>query len=73
MLLTRSLAQKIFVRTGVRVSASTISRALKKLNITRKKKSLKAAEAYSESKQIQRYDYWNQIKHIKVEDLVFFG
>ena len=35
------------------------------------KKSLKAAEAYSESKQLQRYDYWHQIKDIKVEDLVF--
>ena len=29
------------------------------------------AEAYSESKQIQRYEYWNIIKDIKVEDLVF--
>ncbi len=65
------LAEKIVLLTGILVSASTISRALKKLNITRKKKSLKAAEAYSESKQLQRYDYWNQIKDIKVEDLVF--
>ena len=65
------LAERISLKTDILVSASTISRALKKLKITRKKKSLKAAEAYSESKQLQRYDYWNQIKHIKVEDLVF--
>ena len=32
------LAERIFLKTGILVSASTISRALKKLNITRQKK-----------------------------------
>lgn len=32
------LAERIFLRTGVQVSGWTIGRALKKLNITRKKK-----------------------------------
>ena len=35
------------------------------------KKTFKAAEAYRESKQIQRYEYWNIIKDINIENLVF--
>ncbi len=65
------LAQRIFDLTEVEVSIWTIGRGLKKLNITKKKKTFKAAEVYTESKQLQRYEYWNIIKDIKVEDLVF--
>ncbi len=67
----RELAERIYEKTDLQVSIWTIGRGLKKLNITKKKKTFKAAVAYTESKQLQRYDYWNIIKDIKVEDLVF--
>ena len=64
------LAQRLEAQTGVQVSGSTISRTLSKLSITRKK-SLKASEVYSQAKQQQRRDYWQSIRDIAAEDLVF--
>lgn len=65
------LAQRLEQKTQVRVSASTISRALSQLNITRKKKSLKSSEAYKQVNQQKRVDYWELIKDVNLENLVF--
>lgn len=51
------LAERLAAWTGTQFGGSTISRALTKLNIKRKK-SLKASEAYQSVKQEQCYDDW---------------
>ena len=65
------LTDRLAEKTNLRVHSSTIARALKKLRITRKKKSFKASEAYKEGKQQQRYDYWKTIQGINPANLVF--
>lgn len=64
------LAERLGERTEVYVSGSTLSRTLSKLDITRKQ-SLKASEVYNEAKQQQRYDYWQSLRDVTAEDLVF--
>ena len=64
------LAERLATRTGTHVSSSTISRTLSKLGITRKK-SLKASEVYRHLKQQQRYEYWQDIRAVDADDLVF--
>ena len=65
------LAQRLAEKTQIKVSASTIHRALKKLGLTRKKKSFKASELYTESKQQQRQEYWESIRAVDPANLVF--
>ncbi len=65
------LAQRLEQRTEIKVSPSTISRGLGHLEITRKKKSLKASKAYTDEVQQQRRDYWQDVAEIKVSDFVF--
>ncbi|MEM9218319.1 MAG: IS630 family transposase [Cyanobacteria bacterium P01_F01_bin.150] len=65
------LAQRLEQTTQLKVSSSTISRDLSQLNITRKKKSLKASKAYTDEVQQQRREYWEDMAAIKVSDLVF--
>jgi hypothetical protein len=57
-------------KTQLKVSSATISRTITKLNLTRKK-SLKAEEAYTQEKQLQRRYYWNEIKDVEAKNLVF--
>ena len=64
------LAERLGERTKVYVSGSTISCTLSQLDMTRKK-SLKASEVYRETKQQQRYDYWQDVRGVTAEDLVF--
>ena len=49
---------------------STVSRALSKANLTRKK-SLKPIQAYREENQRKRVNYWEIIQDINPKDLVF--
>ncbi len=65
------LSQQLEQATQLKVSSSTISRALTRLNITRKKKSLKASKAYTEPVQQKRRAYWQEIREIQLSDLVF--
>ena len=65
------LAQRLADQTQLKVSGSTICRALTALGITRKKKSLKASEAYTSEKQEHRRNYWEVIREVDPVNLVF--
>ena len=65
------LAQRLADRTQIKLSASTICRYLNKLGLTRKKKSFKASELYTEGKQQQRREYWDEIREVDPATLVF--
>jgi transposase len=65
------LRQKLEKEANVVVSNSTISRILKRLNLTRKKKTIHASERYTERVQQKRVEYWERIKDVKSEDMVF--
>jgi len=52
------LRQKLEKEANVVVSNSTISRILKRLNLTRKKKTIHASERYTERVQQERVEYW---------------
>jgi transposase len=55
----------------VKVSASTMSRMMEHLKLTRKKKSLHPTEKGSERVQGLRCEYWDLIKNVKASDLIF--
>ena len=65
------LSEQLEQETGLKVSPSTISRALSRLNLTRKKKSFKASKAYTAPVQKKRQAYWERIREVAPEDLVF--
>ena len=58
-------------KMGVELSESAICRFLKKENLTRKKKTLRASQAGTEDNQQARLDYWQEIRDVKPENLVF--
>ena len=58
-------------KMGVGLSKSAMCRFLQKENLTRKKKTLKASQAGTEANQEARLDYWEKIRDVKSEDLVF--
>jgi len=58
-------------KMGVGLSESAMCRFLQKENLTRKKKTLKASQAGTEANQEARLDYWEKIRDVKSEDLVF--
>lgn len=58
-------------KMGVELSESAMCRFLKKQKLTRKKKTLKASQAGTEENQQKRLDYWNEIRDVKPENLVF--
>lgn len=64
------LSGELFEETGVFVSTSSIFRALKKLNITRKK-TLVATERARPDVLIARYQYCVRIERIPLENLLF--
>jgi len=58
-------------KMGVGLSESAMCRFLQKENLTRKKKTLRASQAGTEADQEARLDYWEKIRDVKSEDLVF--
>lgn len=58
-------------KTGVIISQSAMCRFLLKLNLTRKKKSLKASQAGTENNQQERVNYWEKIRDVPPENLIF--
>ena len=65
------LCQALDEQVGVRVSEPTMCRVLKQLNLTRKKKSLHPDEKESERVQGLRRDYWDEVRDVRAQDLVF--
>jgi transposase len=58
-------------KTGVRVSESTMCRYLKQQQLTLKKKTLRSTQSTTEKNQIKRVDYWEEIRGIAPENLIF--
>lgn len=58
-------------KTGVKVSKSTLDRVIKKLNYSFKKKTLYAEEKFKEEVQKKRVEFWEKIRDIPYEDLIF--
>lgn len=65
------LCQQLHQRTTIRISRSTMGRILQKIKLTRKKKTLHATEKDTPRVQQARLDYWDKIRNIDPEDLVF--
>lgn len=57
-------------QTGIRVSASTMCRALQKQNWSIKK-TLRSSQATTAEKQKQRLEYWTQLREVEAKNLVF--
>ena len=66
------LRKQLEEKTQAVVSNSTISRILKRLNLTRKK-SLHPRERDRERVGKLREEYWERIRDVKAEDIVFVG
>ena len=58
-------------KMGVGLSESAMCRFLQKEKLTRKKKTLRASQAGTEKNQQARVDYWEEIRDVKPENLVF--
>lgn len=58
-------------KPGVKVSTSTLDRVLKKLDYSFKKKTLHAEEKFTERVQKKRVEFWEKIRDIPYEDLIF--
>ncbi len=58
-------------KMGVGLSESAMCRFLQKEKLTRKKKTLRASQAGTEKNQQARVDYWEEIRDVKAENLVF--
>jgi transposase len=67
----KELRERLEKKTGITVSIATICRALKKQGVTRKKKTIHASEAATERVQKLRQEYWESIRDINLDDLVF--
>lgn len=65
------LAQQLQQKTTITISRSTMGRILQQLKLTRKKKTLHASERDTPRVQQARLDYWEKIREIDPEDLVF--
>lgn len=58
-------------RFEVTVSDSTMCRVMQRLNLTCKKKALHPSEKASDRVQTLRHEYWDEVRDVRVEDLVF--
>ena len=67
----KELTELLESRTGIKVSISTMGRISNQLNYTFKKKHSRAAEKTSERVQKARVDFWEKIRDIRAEDLIF--
>jgi transposase len=65
------LCQQLQEKTTITISRSTMGRILQQLGLTRKKKTLHATEKDSPRVQQIRVDYWQEIRDIAPENLVF--
>lgn len=65
------LSDLFFKRTGIRVSSSTIAQKLKRLRISRKKKTLQARERDTPAVQKERQEFQQESADMPVEKLVF--
>jgi transposase len=65
------LCLEVQQQCGVTVSRSTMCRVMKRLQITRKKKTLHPDEKGSDRVQRLREEYWDEIRDVSVKDLVF--
>jgi transposase len=65
------LCQQLQTQTAMTISRSTMGLVLQKLELTRKKKTLHATEKDTPRVQQARIDYWQELRNIAPEDLVF--
>ena len=65
------LCELLEEKVKIRVSRATMAKIIKKLNYSFKKKTLYAAEKISEIVLNKRVKYWEKIKNLKAEDLIF--
>lgn len=65
------LCQALNDQAGVRISQPTMCRVMKQLKLTRKKKSLHPSQKQTERVQGLRRDYWDEVREVPVQDLVF--
>ena len=65
------LREQLTTEINVSVSRSTIDRALKKLDLTLKKKTFHADEKESERVQLKRVEFWELVRGILAKDLIF--
>ena len=67
----QELCEQLEQQTTIRISRSTMGRMLQQLGLSRKKKTLHATEIGSPRVQQARLDYWQQVRDLDPEDLVF--
>ncbi len=65
------LCELLNEKRKVKVSKSTMGRITQKLNYTLKKKTLSATEKKTDRVQKKRGEYWEQVRDIKAENLIF--
>jgi transposase len=65
------LCQQLQEKTTITISRSTMGRILQQLKLTRKRKTLHATEKDTPRVQQARLDYWQRVREIDPEDLVF--
>lgn len=65
------LCEALNKQLGIEVSESTMCRVMQRLNLTSKKKALHPSEKASERVQGLRGEYWDEVRDVRVEDLVF--
>lgn len=65
------LCSELHQRFEITVSDSTLCRVMQRLNLTRKKKALHPSAKESERVQGLRREYWDGVRDVRVEDLVF--
>jgi len=63
--------EEVGQKTGEYVSRSTMCVFLKKVGLSLKKKTFRSAKAASEDGQKQRLEYWQKVKEVKAENLIF--
>jgi transposase len=67
----KELTELLESKTGIKVSISTMGRISNQLNYIFKKKSLYAAEKRSERVQKARVEFWEKIREVRAQDLIF--
>jgi transposase len=67
----QELCEQLEQQTRIRISRSTMGRVLQQLGLSRKKKTLHATEMGDPRVQQARLDYWQQVRDLNPEDLVF--
>jgi len=71
ILLLEELCQLLKEKTGVTVTRATMGRMTQRLKLTFKKKTLHASEKETSRVQTLRVEFWDKIRDVRVEDLIF--